>query len=338
MNRYSPLVAVPTVLKVFISSKDLLGDERATIEKAVADIGIVPIRTESTTWVATRYFDEYLRQTRESDIVVVLLEATSPDVIDLDGYYKYVKEEVDIAFSEGKSVLLFVKETGNDDRINKFLEDVQFKVFSRRFRNCVELYAITQASLLNELFRKYKSKPIFLENRKELYEYCSRFITRTHFKALICENTPSFLLGPRLRVSHEKEYFDGIFSLLRKISRGESQAHAVLIYNIDSTRRELTQNDGRYDEKLFRKNCDELRSLVGPQIRVVGADQEIITFFVSDHTYVIGQHINRRAVILIDNSPEIVNKLEGLTNFFSADAVDQGVLAFEHLLDELHIS
>jgi len=328
-------ISIPNVLKVFISSKDLLGDERATIEKAVMDLSMVPIRTESTTWVASRNFDEYLRQTRESDIVILLLEENHTDVTNFEEYYKYVKEEVDIAFSDGKSVLLLVKENLNSDRLNEFLSEVQFKVFARKFRNCVELYDVTQASLMNELFRKYRSKPIFLENRKELYAYCSKFIKRTQYKALICENTPSFLLGPRLRVSHEKEFYDSINEFLLKIAAGNCQATVVLIFNIDRARKELKENLDRYDTSLFRKNCHELRNMVGSQISVIGADQEIITFFVSDHTYIIGQHISRRAVILIDNSPEIVNKLEVLTNYFSADAVDQGIKAFEGLLDEV---
>jgi len=328
---------VPNVLKVFISSKDSMSDERATIEKAVSDLKMVPIRRESTKCVATKDFDEYLRQTKEADIVLLLIDENNSHVEDFEKYYKYVKEEINLAFAEGKSVLLFVKECSSNP-CNKFLDDVQYKVFARKFTNCMELYENAQTSLMNELFRKYKNKPLVVENRRQLYEFCGKYLKATRYKAIICENSPSFLLGPRKQVNHEKEYFHSIYKLLNKIKNGQIDATVTLIYNIEKTKKELMCNISQYDKSNFGLNCDTLRDIVGNNISVVAADQELVTFFVSDHTYIIGQHFCRHALAIIDNSPEIVNRLEIMMSGVSDGPADQGIYTFESILEEFSLN
>lgn len=329
---------LPSTLRVFISSKDYLEDERTTVEKAVSDLHMIPIRTETTYWLATRYLDEYLRQVKKSDIVILLLEESNRNVSDFDEFYKYVKEEIDIAFNRGKAILLFVKQSTNNTQFNEFLTEVKFKVFARKFKTCIELYETVRKSLLYEIYRKYASNPIFIGNRKTLYECTNMYLSKIQYRVFISENTPGCLLGPRKGIQFEKELHNTLFSFLEQVKKKEKKIRIFLLFNINKTKEELQVNKQNYETNLFRENCDRLRSVLSENMAVVGVSEEIVPFIVCDNMYIIGPRLEKRVIALLDNSPEVVKELEKMVNYFTSELNDQGITKFEEILSEMNIS
>lgn len=314
----------------FISSKDNLHDERAAVEEAILDLDLTPVRVETSTWLATPMPDEYLQQVRRSQMVVLLLAPTNTLAAGYD-YYKYVEAEVDLAFSDGKTVLLFVRFGLTSQAQDHFLASVQHKVFSRQFNDTSELYRLVRLSVLNELVRRYSTEPLLFKNRRDFYSFSAKFVRAANVRLVVSQLTPILLLGPRARLPYETLLYDALVEVATRAMKTGSPT-VTIIYNESSTAAELKQNSDQYDISRFSEYCEIMRGLVGDRVSVVVGPAETIPFVVVDNQYAVGQSVGRRMIVITDAGAEICNELCDMAQVYAADPPDAGIDCFERLL------
>lgn len=328
-------MSVPQALRVFISSKDALSDERTTTEDALRSLYAEPVRVETTTWVATGRADEYLKQVAACDLLVLILEIREPADIDQDDYYNYVEQEVELAFGEGKTVLAFIKTTSTTAGVNYFLERVQHRVFRHDFRDCMELRASVRASVLNEVYQRYKSAPSVLTSKRDHYVFTAESIAKCRYRLYLCQATPTPLLGPRLQRDYERRLFDEFFKLIQRNNSSAKPAEIAVLYDLSVTRNTLANRADEYDIASMRANIDMLRNAGDQPLYVIDAADEMIPFMVVDHTYGIGHTLLRRTLAVVDSSPQVVSELTDLVHIETSASRHRGIDAFEKLLDDL---
>jgi len=247
---------IGNLFNVFISSKDMLKQERGTVERVIRSLDMNPIRTETSEWFATPDSKEYLTRIGNSNIVVLIVDlAAKIEDVNSARYYQYVKEEVDLAFSLGVPVLAFFKETNEKSRkeINAFVNDVQYKLFSHTFRNSTELSKSVRASLLNELFRKYTYRPALLTSSKKIYKETTSLVNNCKYRLYLSQQTPTLLLGARAGRDYEKDLYNKIKSLITKNKRNR-KLEIVLLYDSAKTNAEIENNLENYNPEIIKSN------------------------------------------------------------------------------------
>ena len=120
------------VLRVFISSRDKLLDERKTAEKTIYNMGLQPILGDVKSQPPSANNKEWLKLVSASDVTILIIA---------DEDSSYVKEEIETCISEGKSVLVLRKnrEIDTDEQLEKFLEEMYQYAFVSDFTTCTEL-------------------------------------------------------------------------------------------------------------------------------------------------------------------------------------------------------
>jgi len=315
---------------VFVSSKDELIDERAAVESAVSDLGLVPVRVQTSTWLATPMPDEYLEQVRKSQLVVLILAPMNTLSVGRD-YYKYVRAEVDLAFSEGKSVLLFVRSTSQSQEQDEFLSAVQHKVFARHFSDTSELYALVRLSVLNELVRRYSTEPFLFKNRRHFYEFAATFVRSARIRLVVSQLTPIVLLGPRRQLAYEKVLYDSLIDVATRSASGQGP-EVTLIYNEKQTAHELRENMRQYDAERLSTYCKTIRILVGDRVAVVAGPDDTIPFVVVDYKYAVGQGVGRRTIVIVNEGAQICTELCEIAKTYATDPPEAGIHRFEQLI------
>jgi len=325
-------MAVPQSLRVFISSKDALGDERATVEDALKAIATLPVRVETPTHVATGVSDEYLQEVLRSHLVVLILELGAPGEDDADSYYRYVEAEVDAAFGAGKTVLVFVKETSSSEA-DEFLKKVQKRAFRHDFRDCVQLRESVQASVLNEVYKRYRSAPKVFTSKRETYRWAAGVLGTCTARVHLCQSTPTLLLGPRKQRDYEEKLFREVQELLLRNSESSTPIEIAILFNAEALRTELSERLSDYDVDCMAENISFLRRVAGQSVYVADADDEV-PFVVADHTYLIGYPGKKRFLAVADRSPVVVAELAHLVDHATSTSGQHGIDLFEKLLRE----
>ncbi len=324
-------------LRVFISSKDEMEDERSTVEDALADMGMTPVRVETHKWLATGQVDENIKQVSSSHLMILVLELLDPVVLHDDEYYEHVGMEVETALAEGKTVLAFVKESSPQGAVDEFLAQLQHRVFHRRFRNCVELRKLVRQSVLEELSRRYKRRPRVLKSRREMYEYAANSFNNVQQRLYMCMATPIQLLGPRKNKQYEKLMYDAFFELVKRVGTAASPAEVVIIFDLNAAEAELRDNANEYDTSMFRENLRRLRAARASNLYIIAGTDEVVPFVVMDHTYAIGHALRRRILAVVDTNTAVVDEFRDMVMSLTSDEQTNGLDAFEGLLDQFKL-
>ena len=326
----SPLKALP--FNVFISSKDELVDERAAVESAVLDLNLIPVRVETSTWLATPMPDEYLQQIRKSQLVVLVLAPVQATTVTKD-YYKYVRAEVDLAFAEGKTVLLFVRRGSGSQEQDELLSHIQHKVFAREFADTSELYLLVRLSVLNELVRRYSTEPFLFKNRRYFYEFAATFVPSAHIRLVVSQLTPIILLGPRRQLPYENLLYEALMEVVKRSSAGPGP-EVTIIYNETRTAHELRDNSSQYHVDRFSEYCGNLRRFVSERASIAAGPDDLIPFVVVDHRYAVGQAVGRRTIVIVNEGAQICTELCEIAKTYATDPPEAGIDRFEQLVQE----
>lgn len=282
-------------LKVFVSSKDYLDDERRTIEAAIEELGMEPVLTQTDRWVGTRHKDEYLRQISNCQIMIVLLEKAPKSTSDEEEFYKFVKEEVEEAFAQGVTVLLFLKNGKSSSKfLSNFLKSIQGRLFNREFSYCIELYKVVQEALLSELFEWYGASSQGVESREEFYRRIYGVLRRTFKRVYIVQKTPLLLFGPRKNMEWEKSACDALVRWSKSLKSGENK-ELICIYDANEIENEIKDKIDTYDIdyiKSNQRNINEIFSNEG-NLKLIGGDH-FYSCGVFDHEYFIWMYTSNK--------------------------------------------
>jgi vacuolar-type H+-ATPase subunit F/Vma7 len=185
---YRSKVVEPVYLKVFISSRDDLKDIRATAEKAVDDMLLIPVMADTFHQPPSTDPQLWLRKVEDSDIAVLIVDEKDS---------QYVREEIEHCISRGKKVLMLRKEKApRDEKLQEFIEYMQEHVFVSDFENCVELGDKIQRGLLAELANRYRETPLVIEGRPQSYGYATSLIKKTRDRLFLVTRTLPLITPP----------------------------------------------------------------------------------------------------------------------------------------------
>jgi hypothetical protein len=286
------------VLNVFISSKDEMDDERLTAAEAVRDLGMNPILSQSQYWVATSDDKEYVRQVQQAHIVVLLLEA-NPDIGEPEEqrtYYRYVREEIDVALEKGRTVLMFIHQRKWEPypkQLDDIVKRMEAYVFPRTFHDCVELRAVVSSALLSELFDTYVEEPEVIESAHNLYLSAADLMGKAKQRVFLSQATPSLLFGPRTGCRDERLFWEACSKWMKSAAKS-SEKEFVLLFNVEDVRREVLSSLRKYDIAIVRQNISDLRESMGESVRIVPLDQPVLRFAVFDHKASLWLRIGER--------------------------------------------
>lgn len=176
------------VIRIFISSRDNLFDERKTVERAISEMGLQPILGDAKTQVPSAYNKEWLALVKSSDITILIIG---------DEDSLFVREEIESCISEGKSILV-LKKIGKikDDSLTKFLEEIFQYAFVSDFTTCVELTDKVREGIIIEISKKYKAKGEIIEGSADLINKFNEFIHSAKRQLFLIARTPPNLVPP----------------------------------------------------------------------------------------------------------------------------------------------
>jgi len=286
------------VLNVFISSKDKLDDERLTAAEAVRDLGMNPILSQSHYWVATSDEKEYIRQVQQAHIVILLLEA-NPEIAEAEDqqmYYRYVREEIDVALAKGRTVLMFIRQRKWEpypEQLDDIIKRMESYVFPRTFHDCVELRTVITSALLSELFDTYVEEPEVIESAHNLYLSAADLIAKAKQRVFLSQATPSLLFGPRTGSRDERLFWEACSAWMKSAATSREKEF-VLLFNVEDVRREALTGLRKYDLAIVQQNISDLRKCMGEAVRIVPLNQPVLRFAVFDHKVSLWLRIGQR--------------------------------------------
>lgn len=327
---------IDNLINVFISSKDKLEMERDAIEEVLIALNMNPIRAETTKHYATPNSEEYLRQLKKSHIVILLidLEAQSSD---MKKYYQFVKDEINSAFVMGLPVLAFFKITKNLKAIDKFVDEIQYKLFSHKFKTIEELKECVRDSVLNELFRKYVKTPSLLSSSRQIYSETIELMKKCNYRFYLSQQTPTILLGPRKGRQYEKVFHKILFDLIER-AKTNNVLELVFVYDSTKTDVELENNIIDYETQEIQNNIFYLKNVFqkNPEINlhIIDRESNVVQFVISDSNYLFGNHTNDIAFAVLDENPLLIKEMDKEIMKITSYPNDSGLNVFESLFDK----
>jgi tetratricopeptide (TPR) repeat protein len=177
------------VLRVFISSRDKLLDERKTAEKTIYNMGLQPILGDVKSQPPSANNKEWLKLVSASDVTILIIA---------DEDSTYVKEEIETCISEGKSVLVLRKnrEIDTDEQLEKFLEEMYQYAFVSDFTTCTELADKVWEGILIELSKKYREKGEIIVGSVRMFKKAVELIRSAKKQLFLIVRTPPYLIPP----------------------------------------------------------------------------------------------------------------------------------------------
>lgn len=178
------------VVKIFISSRDKLLDERMTVERTIHNMGLQPILGDVKSQPPSADNKEWLELVRESDITILIIaDEDSP----------YVREEIETCISEGKSVLVLRKneETDVDKSLEEFLEEMYRYAFVSDFTTCTELADKVREGVIIEVSKKYRERGEVIVGSIRMFDKAFELIRSAKKRLFLIVRTPPYLISPK---------------------------------------------------------------------------------------------------------------------------------------------
>lgn len=325
-----PELELATRLKVFVSSKNRLRDDRAAAEEAIREIHMQPVLVEMDRWIATTERQEWLAQLRQADLVVLILEEglrSGEESAEADAY-RFVEQEIELAAELGTPLLLFLRAAEAGAPLNPLAERMYERAFGRRYQTASELERSLKASLLSEVFGDYRRRSRPLPNRRSFYEEAAGLVRNARKRVYLGADTPVVFFGPRQRLGFENDFFEGMMEFIRSLrSPSGKDRECVIFFNQASVRRELALVRRQYDPDLIRDNMrllDEVWS-AGGRLQLLPTPGPH-TFALFDDTYVMWIRSGALWSGVTDSSPAVSDHLERLV-LQMAEAALEGAAA-----------
>lgn len=313
-----PELELPKKLKVFVSSKNRLRDDRAAAEEAIREIHMEPILVEMDRWIAATERQEWLAQLRVADLVVLLLEEglRAGDEGGEEDPYRFVQQEIELAAKLGTPLLLFLRAAEAGAPLNPIAEQMYQHAFGRRYQTASELERSLKASLLSEVFGDYRRRSRPLPNRRSFYEEAAMLVRKAQHRVYLGADTPVVFFGPRQRLGFENDFFEGMMDFIRslRLPSGENR-ECVIFFNEASVRRELAVIRGHYNPKLIGENLrllDEVWS-AGGRLQLLPTPGPH-TFALFDDDYVMWIRSGALWSGVTDCSPAVSDHLQRLVH------------------------
>jgi len=322
--------------KVFISSKDILDDERSTVERALEKLKITGLRIETNKWVATPNNAEYLQQLKDSDLVILIIDLNVDIPADENQYYIYVKEETEMALKDGKSVLAFFKKQGrmNQNKISEFVNNIQLQFFHRDFSNCVELFDLVCESVQYELVNRYKQAPKLLTSKKDIYSETYNVIKNCSYQLYLVQATPIILLGPRINIKYEMELYQLLKELIIKQQK-DKKLELNFIFDEEKIDYEIEINIKDYNPDYFNENITFLKKNLNDNLVVIQQPADVVPFVICDNYYLFGNSMKKNAYAILDCNPFLIKELQrDLNKIVSAQKNDSGIDFFQNIIEK----
>ncbi|MBZ5694477.1 MAG: DUF4062 domain-containing protein [Acidobacteriia bacterium] len=318
---------------IFLSSKDSLVDERASVAEAIEDLYLNADRVETDRWLATPIPDEYVQQVRRCEMVILILAPVDTSSVHAD-YYKFVQAEIDVAISEGKPLLVFIRKGTYPPEADSFVDSIRKMGFSRVFENSSQLYHLATQSIVNEFIRRYSAKPELFTSRKATYDFLGRFIRKVTRRLVLSQLTPTPLLGPRRDHHHEQLLYKEFLAVLKQ-STAPAGPEVILLFNEQQTLEELKSRQNDYDAKRFSACCDELLKYTSNRFRVIAAPRETIPYVVVDDKYAFGPVIHNKTLVIAHESAYVSTELYKMANDLAVGSPRHGIDRFREIAQTL---
>lgn len=274
-------------LKVFISSKNRLQDDRAAAERAIADLGLEPARVDLDHGVATARREEWLARLEECDLVVMLLEEAAP-AGDPREFYRYVEDELELAEQRGKPVLLF-RRAGGGEPPAELVVASSLRRFPRRYETSIELMDQVRAALLDEICRRYRNRSQAVADREAFYTQAAKLVREAERRVYLGAHTPVVFFGPRRLRGFEEGFHRAMMEWIDSLATpAGSRRECVVFFSREETERELAAVGTVYDPAAVRDNLRRLDRVqrAGGQLHLVPNDGPH-TFALFDDTFVM---------------------------------------------------
>lgn len=316
-----------TRLKVFVSSKTRLREERAAAERALREIHMEPVLIDLEGWVASTEPEEWLAQLRESDLIVLILEeGLSPEEAGREAeLYRFVEQEADLAERLGKPVLVFLRDVSSGAEGSRLVERLQARAYGRRFDTCVELADALQEAVLSEVFKRYRNRSRPVPNREAFYIEAADLARKAQRRVYLGADTPIVFFGPRKRLGFENDFFEATMDFIDRLrTPGGAERECVVFFNEASVRRELGLVRHHYDPALILRNLKLLDEVwrAGGRLQLLPTAGPH-TFALFDDSYILWIRSGPLWFGTEDRSPEVCEGLQKLVHGMGEAALAQ---------------
>lgn len=321
----SPTYGADERLRVFVSSKSRLQDDRELARGAIDSLGMEAVLVEMEKWVATTNRDEYLEQVRRCDIVLLLLEQNVPEATgaEEEASYRFVAQEIELARRLGKAVLMFVRTSGGGGLPNRTVQSMYDRVYGHRYASLAELAPAIQASLRAEVFQRYRARSRPVVDRAAFYSQAAELVRAAERRIYLGAETPVVIFGPRRRLGFETDFYTAMMDWIESLTDpAKQERRCVIFFNPEALRKELALVPLHYDPALVRQNlarldavllrCGNLQLLPTPGPH---------SFAIFDNTYIAWIRSRARWTGIRDDSVEVCDGLERLVHQMSEDVL-----------------
>jgi hypothetical protein len=319
----SPIYDSGDRLRIFVSSKSRLQDDRELARGAIEELGMEPVLVEMEKWVATTNRVEYLEQVRRCDILLVLLELGSPEANQPgeDAAYRFVAQEIELAQRLGKAVLMFVRTAGGAGEPSRILQAMYDQVFGHKYGSAAELAPAIKASLRAEVFRRYRARSRPVADRAAFYRQAAEQVRGARRRIYLGAETPVVIFGPRKRLGFENDFYVAMMDWIESLTEpANAERRCVVFFNPESVRQEMRLVAVNYDQALVRRNLERLDEVLrrGGNLQLLPTPgPHSCSLF--DNTYIVWIRSGSRWTGILDDSLEVCDGLERLVHQMSED-------------------
>lgn len=273
------------VVKIFISSREKLLDERTTVERTIHSMGLQPILGDVKSQVPSADSNEWLDLVRKSDITILIIaHEDSP----------YVREEIETCISEGKSVLVLRKdeETDMDESLEKFLEEMYQYAFVSDFTTCTELADKVRDGIIIEVSKRYIEKGEIIVGSVRMFEKAFEIIRSAKKQLFLIVRTPPYLIPPEshdsLDVTFKKVIEEWVQNNMIKWSfkgTGETMIipEARFFYVLPALKKKIGENSDLLDTVI--KNLEKYKDIElksGGKFKITSIEEQITPLSIAD--------------------------------------------------------
>jgi hypothetical protein len=312
-------------LKIFVSSKTRLREERAAAQQAIEELHMVPVLVDMESWIASTEPEEWLAQLRECDLMVLILEeGLDPKDAGREAeLYRFVEQEIDLAASLGKPLLLFLRTADPGEPRTQLAERMFGRTYGRRFDTVVELGRALQEAILSEVFRRYRTRSVAVPNREAFYVAAADLARKAQRRVYLGAETPVVFFGPRKRLGFENDFFEATMEFIAGLREATGRdRECVVFFNEASVRRELSLVRQHYDPELIVRNLQLL-----DEVWRSGGRLQLLptlgphTFALFDDTYIVWIRSGPLWFGTRDRSPEVCEGLQKLVHRMAEEAL-----------------
>lgn len=209
-------------------------DYRSAACKAAEDMGYYVYRNPENKGSTQKEFEEFLKSKRP--IFVLLVGQVKSTV---------VKKECKLALSLGLPIIPLLwtengKITDTTEKLMKSISKATFEKDCSCFGNCEDLYEAIQTRLIAYEAERKITTAKFIPQHSQIYIYSEKIIENAKKRIILCQQTSSMMLGPRLGVGHEQDFYEKLTNWIKNASKDMEFVH---VFSYQKTKEELNSSD-----------------------------------------------------------------------------------------------